>query len=256
MNELKIFENPKFGKIRTIEENGDVLFCAKDVAAAFGYKDTTNAIKQHCKGVVKRHLPTNGGMQETNFIPEGDIYRLAARSELDGAAELESWIFDIVIPSIRKHGAYMTPATIENMITNPEFGIKLLTALKDEQEKRIALEAENGEQKKLIETQRPLVEFAQHVGEASNAISVGNFAKLLNDENIEVGQNRLFAWLRNNGYIQADNVPYQRYIDAGYFKVIEQTYETPYGRKTNTKTLITGKGQIYFTEKLRMGIYA
>lgn len=109
MNELQIFENEKFGTIRTLEEDGKVLFCAKDVAAALGYKDTTNAIKQHCKGVVKRHLPTAGGKQETNFIPEGDIYRLAAKSELPGAEEFESWIFDEVLPSIRKTGAYVVP---------------------------------------------------------------------------------------------------------------------------------------------------
>lgn len=107
-NELMIFNNPEFGQVRTIDEDGKILFCAKDVALAFGYKDHTNAIKQHCKGVVKRHLPTKGGNQLINFIPEGDIYRLAAKSELPGAEQFESWIFDEVIPSIRKTGSYTT----------------------------------------------------------------------------------------------------------------------------------------------------
>ena len=107
MNELMVFDSPEFGQVRTIEENGKVLFCAKDVAVALGYKDPTNAIKQHCRGVVKRHLIDNLGRDQlTNFIPEGDIYRLAARSDLPGADKFESWIFDEVLPSIRKTGGY------------------------------------------------------------------------------------------------------------------------------------------------------
>lgn len=107
--EIQIFKNEQFGQIRTIDENGKVLFCAKDVAVSLGYKDPTNAIKQHCKGVVKRHLLTDGGKQLANFISEGDIYRLAASSELPGADAFESWIFDEVLPSIRKHGEYVSP---------------------------------------------------------------------------------------------------------------------------------------------------
>ena len=107
MNEIAIFQNPEFGEVRTITEDGQTLFCAKDVAAALGYKDTTNAIKQHCRGVVKRHLTDSlGRNQETNFIPEGDIYRLAAKSELPGADRFERWIFDEVLPSIRRTGSY------------------------------------------------------------------------------------------------------------------------------------------------------
>lgn len=159
MNELQIFENPKFGEIRTITEDGKTLFCAKDVAVALGYKDTTNAIKQHCKGVVKRHLPhpqAPGKTIEMNFIPEGDIYRLAAKSELPGAEEFEIWIFDDVLPSIQKHGAYMTPGTIEKLIQDPDTIIQLATALKAEQVKRKALEVK-------AEEDRPKVLFADSV---------------------------------------------------------------------------------------------
>lgn len=107
MNELQIFNSSEFGEVRTITEDGVTLFCGKDVAAALGYKDTTNAIKQHCRGVVKRHLTDNLGREQvTNFIPEGDIYRLAARSELPGADTFEHWIFDEVLPAIRRTGAY------------------------------------------------------------------------------------------------------------------------------------------------------
>lgn len=109
MNELQIFNNPDFGEIRTLEEDGKILFCAKDVAQALGYKDTTNAIKQHCRWVVKRHLPHPQSPEKTievNFIPEGDVYRLVASSNLPGAERFESWIFDEVVPSIRKTGGY------------------------------------------------------------------------------------------------------------------------------------------------------
>ena len=112
MNELKIFEHPKFGRIRTIVEDGKTLFCGLDAANALGYKDTTNAIKRHCRGVAKRHLTDNlGRIQETNFISEGDLCRLAAKSELPGANEFESWIFDEVIPAILRTGTYsVSPA--------------------------------------------------------------------------------------------------------------------------------------------------
>lgn len=106
MNELKVFNNPEFGKVRTITEHGKTLFCGNDVAKALGYKRPADAITAHCKGSVIRRLPTNGGKQDMKFIPEGDIYRLAAKSELPGADEFESWIFDEVLPSIRKTGQY------------------------------------------------------------------------------------------------------------------------------------------------------
>lgn len=108
MNELMIFNNPKFGNIRTITEDGRTLFCGSDVAKALGYKNPSKALSDHCKGVTKRYTPTKSGEQEMNFIPEGDIYRLAAKSELPGADDFERWIFDEVLPSIRKTGAYST----------------------------------------------------------------------------------------------------------------------------------------------------
>lgn len=133
MNSLQIFSNQKFGQVRTTEVDGKIYFVAYDVASALGYARPNNAINQHCKGALKRGIPTNGGLQEMNVIPEGDIYRLVIKSELPGAEEFESWIFDDVIPSIRKHGAYMTPATIEKALSNPDFIIELATKLKEHQ---------------------------------------------------------------------------------------------------------------------------
>ena len=109
MNQLQVFANPAFGEVRTIQEADKVLFCGSDVAKALGYKNPSKALSDHCKGVTKRYAPTTSGNQEMNFIPEGDIYRLAAKSELPGADAFERWIFDEVLPSIRKTGEYVTP---------------------------------------------------------------------------------------------------------------------------------------------------
>lgn len=110
---VMVFENSTFGNVRVIEENGKTLFCGSDVAKALGYSRPADAVTQHCKGSVKRRLPTAGGMQETKFITEGDVYRLVTHSKLPTAERFESWVFDEVIPSIRKHGAYLTPENTE-----------------------------------------------------------------------------------------------------------------------------------------------
>ena len=143
MNELQIFNSPEFGEIRTIEENGKVMFCGSDVARALGYVKPQNAISTHCKGALKRGTLTERGMQQLLFILEGDLYRLIVNSKLPSAEKFERWIFDEVLPAIRKHGAYMTPEKLEEVILNPDTMIKLCTALKDEQDKRKALEAAN-----------------------------------------------------------------------------------------------------------------
>jgi len=233
-SELQIFSNPKFGSVRTITEGGKTLFCGSDVAGALGYKRPNDAISAHCRGTVKRRITDSIGRdQETNFISEGDIYRLAAKSELPGAEQFESWIFDEVLPSIRKHGAYMTPETLEAAILNPDTLIKVCMALKSEQEQRRALEIK-------VEADRPKVEFADAVYESTGTITVEKFAKLLHDrEHLQIGRNRLYALLRSLGYLKSNNMPYQNYLDAGWFETCEvMRYGNPY-----VMTLITGKGQ-------------
>lgn len=114
MNELKIFEHPKFGKIRTITEDGKTLFCGVDAARALGYKNPNDALTRHCRGGVKRDTPTSSGIQTMNFITEGDLCRLAAKSELPGANEFESWIFDEVIPTVLRTGTYSVVPTMSS----------------------------------------------------------------------------------------------------------------------------------------------
>lgn len=248
MNELKIFEHPKFGEIRTITENGITLFCGSDVAKALGYAKPQNAIAAHCKGALKRGIPHPQAPDKTiemNFIPEGDIYRLAAKSELPGADEFESWVFDEVLPSIRKHGAYMTPETLEAAILNPDTMIRLCTALKDEQDKRKALEEQ-------AEANRPKVLFADSVTASHNSILIGEMAKLLKQNGVNTGQNRLFGTLRDMGYLikrkgNDYNMPTQKSMELGLFEIKETVINHSDGHTSVTRTpKVTGKGQQYF----------
>lgn len=248
MNELMIFNNPEFGEIRTIEEDGKVLFCGSDVAKALGYAKPQNAIDRHCKGALKRGIPHPQSPDKTiemNFIPEGDIYRLAAKSELPGAERFESWIFDEVLPSIRKHGAYLTPETLEAAILNPDTMIRLCTALKDEQDKRKVLEEKQ-------EADRPKVLFADSVAASKTSILVGELAKLLKQNGVDIGQNRLFHWLRSNGFLIRRqgtdyNMPTQRAMEMGLFEIKETSITHADGHTSVNKTpKVTGKGQQYF----------
>lgn len=119
MNELMIFNSPEFGKIRTLEEDGQVLFCGKDVAKALGYSNPRDALSRHCKGVVKRDTPTENGNQEMSFIPESDVYRLITHSKLPTAQRFEAWVFEEVLPALRAEGCYTVakskPSTLEAM---------------------------------------------------------------------------------------------------------------------------------------------
>ena len=244
MDELKIFKNEKFGEIRTVEENGKVLFCGNDVAKALGYKRPADAITAHCKGSVIYRILTDGGEQNVKFITEGDIYRLAAKSKLPGADEFERWIFDEVLPMIRKTGGYVNndDLFINTYLSNEDDSVKQLF--------KVTLKVLRNQNQQLME-QKPKVGFAGCIGSSKDLLTIGEFSRLVDDENIPVGRNRLFKWMRDKGYLRQNNEPYQQYIDSGYFKVKEGAKQNQYGSKLFTVTLITGKGQIYFAEKLR-----
>lgn len=143
MNHVEIFKNPEFGSVRIIEENGKYLFCGTDVARALGYARPNEAVSKHCKGTLKRRTPTAGGIQEMLFIHEGDVYRLIVHSKLPSAERFERWVFDEVLPSIRKHGAYMTKEKLWEVATSPEALLKLCTDLLAEREENAALREEN-----------------------------------------------------------------------------------------------------------------
>ena len=248
MNDLQIFKSDKFGEIRTLEdESGKVLFCGSDVAKALGYTNPNKAINDHCRAITKRYTPISGKMQEINFIPEGDVDRLITHSKLPAAQQFESWVFDEVIPSIRRNGAYMTDDTLEQALTSPDFLIQLATKLKEEKAKRAELEAK-------VEQDKPKVLFAQAVETAHNSILIGDLAKILKQNGVQTGQKRLFEQLRQEGYLikggSSHNMPTQRAMEMGLFEVKESTVNNPDGSvRINRTTKVTGKGQTYFINK-------
>lgn len=246
-NMVKTFVNEEFGSVRTIEENGRVMFCGKDVALALGYSDTNNAIKTHCKkdGVVIHHLiDSMGRKQGAKFISECNLYRLISHSRLPYAEKFESWIFDDVLPTIRRTGGY---------VSNEEMFIENYLPFLDEPYKnlfRLQMMAIN-QLNERIRHDEPLVEFAKQVSDTTNLIDMNAMAKLARAENIPVGRNRLYSWLKGKGVLMANNLPYQTFIDCGYFAVKESVFETPTMTKTYQQTFVTGKGQLFIIGLLR-----
>lgn len=247
MTDLQIFNSPEFGEIRTIEKNGEPWFVGKDVAAALGYEKPTDAVRKHVdvedRGISKMETPS--GAQETTIINESGLYSLVLSSKLPTAKKFKRWITSEVIPSIRKHGAYMTPDKLEEVLLKPDTLIQLAQNLKAEQEKRRALEVK-------MEEQKPKVLFAESVEAAKTSILIGELAKLLKQNGINIGQNRLFEWLRNNGYLirrqgSDYNMPTQRAMEMGLFEIKETTITHSDGHIHVSKTpKVTGKGQVYF----------
>ena len=252
MNDLQIFNSPEFGEVRTLEEDGAVLFCGADVARALGYKDTTNAMKQHCRGVVKRHLGVQTGVKadgqpavrnmETNFIPESDLYRLVFSSKLPSAERFTDWVTQEVLPSVRKHGAYMTPETLQAAILNPDYLLQVVTALKSETDKRKALEADNS--RLVVENQilQPKAEYFDDLADRNALTSFRETAKLLG-----IKPKRFTDFLLDRKYIYRDKkgklMPVEN-RNRGYFEVKETMNEKT--QWSGTQTLVTLKGREYF----------
>ncbi len=250
MNNLQVFNNPKFGEVRTVERDGEPWFVGKDVAAALGYEKPTDAARKHVdledRGVSKIETPY--GTQEMTVINESGLYSLVLSSKLPTAKAFKRWITSEVIPSIRKHGAYITPDTLEQMIADPDTTIRLLTTLKEERQKRVQLENE-------AKANRPKVLFADAVATAHNSILIGELAKLIKQNGVDMGQNRLFEWMRKNSYLIARkgtdyNMPTQRSMELGLMEIKETTITNPDGSiRVNKTPKVTGKGQQYFIEK-------
>lgn len=222
MNALKIFSNDEFGEIRTVEIEGKIYFVGKDVANALGYSNPRDAIARHCKGVVKHDSFKEGG-QEVALIPEGDMYRLITHSKLESAERFESWVFDEVLSSIRKHGIYATDKVIDDILNNPDFGIELLTKLKEERAARLAAEKKNAILMHVNKTYT-MTEIAKELG-LKSAIELN---KLLAEKKIQYKVNE--TWVM---YSQYSNLGYeeikQEVLDNG--KVIYHRRITQMGRE-------------------------
>lgn len=242
MNELQIFKNPEFGTVRTLEEGGVVLFCGKDIAGALGYKIPKDAISLHCKGAVKRRIPTAGGEQEMSFIPESDLYRLIFSSKLPTAEKFTDWVTSEVLPTIRKHGAYMTPETLQEAILNPDMMIQLCQQLKAEQDKNAALKVVNSRLTVDNQIMQPKADYFDELVERNLNTGIRETAKLLG-----IGQKEFVAFLQDKKYLYRDKrgrlMPYMD-KNNGLFEVKEC-----FNNKTNwagTQVLITPKGRETF----------
>lgn len=251
MNEIKVW-NYESSEVRTIEKDGEPWFVGKDVADILGYSNARDALAKRVdaedKGVAK--CDTLGGVQNLTVINESGLYSLILSSKLPDAKKFKRWVTSEVLPSIRKHGAYLTDNALEQALTNPDFLIKLATELKTEKEKRLQLEQQ-------AEENKPKVLFADSVAASKSSILVREFAKICKQNGIEVGEKRLFEWLRENGYlirkVGSDyNAPTQRSMEQGLFEVKETAVTHASGRISTERTpKITGKGQIFFLNKLK-----
>ena len=247
MNDIQIFNNPEFGQIRTIDHDGGPWFVGKDVAAALGDSDVNKAIAMHVDDEDKLNDKSSSSLGQRGgwVINESGLYSLVLSSKLPTAKKFKRWVTSEVIPSIRKHGGYLTPDKVEELLINPDAVIKMLTAIKDEREARQAAEMQ-------IEENRPKVLFADAVSASKQSILIGELAKLLKQNGVEIGQQRLFEWLRNKGYLirrqgTDRNMPTQRAMELGMFEIKETTISHSDGHISINKTpKVTGKGQVYF----------
>lgn len=243
MNELQIFKNEKFGEVRTIELENEIYFVGTDVASILGYKKPNNAINTHVdkEDTLKQGILTNGGMQEMILINESGLYALILSSNLPQAKEFKKWVTSEVLPMIRKTGMYAT----DELLDNPDLIIKMATRLKEEKAKNKELEDKMKEDK-------PKVIFANAVATSDTSILVGDLAKILKQNGVDTGQNRLFEYLRSNGYLirkrgESYNMPTQKSMELELFEIKERTDINPDGSIKIRKTpKVTGKGQQYF----------
>lgn len=216
MNELQIFENKEFGSLETLLIDGKPYFVANDVARALGYKKPRNAIATHCKAALKQGYLTDGGIQETNFIPEGDVWRLIIRFNLPQAEKYERWVFDEVLPAIRKHGMYAT----DELIANPDIAIAAFQALKEEREQRQLLQFECNKQKQIIGELKPKADYTDIILQSKSLVTVTQIAKdygmsgsqmnnLLHRYGVQYkqsGQWLLYSKYHNNGFTHSETV--------------------------------------------------
>lgn len=238
--------------IECFEKDGTAYLKLETVARGLGFVDNSKGTEYIRWNTVRQYLNEIGFSQEVakeSFIPENIFYRLAMKAKNEAAERFQAKIADEVIPSIRKHGAYMTPETLEKVLLSPDTLMQLAQNLKEEQEKRRALEHK-------VEKDKPKVLFADAVSVSDSAILIGDLAKILRQNGVEMGQTRLFQWLRENGYLikqrgSSYNMPTQKAMELGLFKIKETCVTHSDGHTTLNRTpKVTGKGQVYLLNKI------
>jgi len=246
VNSIKIFENWQFGQIRTVDKDGEPWFVAVDVCQALDIQNASQAVDR--LDADERAMFNIGRQGKANLVNEYGLYNLVIASRKAEAKEFKRWITHDVIPSIRKHGMYATDEVIDKMLASPEFGIRLLTELQSERQARIEAEEKN-------RLDAPKVLFADAVSASKTSILVGDLAKIIKQNGVDIGANRLFKWLRDNGYLikrqgMDYNMPTQTSMDMGLFSIKETVITHSDGHTSISKTAkVTGKGQQYFVNK-------
>lgn len=242
MTNITIFKNNDFGEVRTLEQDGKTLFCGSDVAKALGYAIPSKAVNTHCKGVSKMEVPTNGGTQQMLFIPEGDLYRLIVNSKLPSAEKFERWVFDEVIPTVRKHGLYAK----DELLNNPDLFISALEELKAERERIKRLELENAKNKQIIGELKPKASYYDLILQNKSLMPISQIAKdygmsgkafnkLLHELGVQFKQGN--TWLL-----------YQGYADQGYTQ--SRTFAID-AERSRMHTYWTQKGRLFLYDLLK-----
>ncbi|MRB24291.1 phage antirepressor Ant [Bacillus thuringiensis] len=247
MNQLQVFNNKEFGQVRTMVQGEDVWFVAKDVSDILRFSEAsamTRTLDEDEKGL--HNIQTVQGVQKLTVINESGLYSSILRSRKPQAKAFKKWVTSEVLPSIRKHGAYMTDQVLEQAVTNPDFAIGLLTKLKEEKEKLAAAQQQ-------IVQQQPLVVFAEACMQSDKSLKVSEVAKLAAKHNIKIGQRQLFAKLREwNLMFKRSTEPTQTAVEKGYFEIAQGVKQKPNGEPfTWTTTYVTPKGQAYIIDRLK-----
>lgn len=245
-NDIQIF-NYRNNEVRTVQQGGEPWFVLKDVCGILGIgnnRDVVARLDQDEKGVAQ--IDTLGGKQEMTIVNESGLYNVILRSDKPEAKQFRKWVTSEVLPTIRKTGAYMTPDTLDKMITSPEFGIRLLTELKNEQERRKALEEK-------VKEDAPAVRFANAITECDTNILIRDLAKLLKQNGVDTGEKRLYWTLRNDGYLiksgSDKNMPTQKSMQLGLFFIRETPRISRDGAVIDRVAKVTPKGQKYFLNR-------
>lgn len=243
MNQMEIFKNPEFGSIRVIEENGKYLFCGVDVANALGYKDSAKALKTHCTADGWAFYPlidTMGRTQNTRFISEGNLYRLIVHSKLPSAERFERWVFDEVLPTIRKHGAYLTKEKLWEVATSPEALMKLCSDLLAEREANISLRKENAQ----LEGKAAFYDLFIDLKHSTNLRTTA--------KELDVPERRFVRFLIERRFVyrtaSGNVLPYANVKNAGLFCVKDYCNHG----HTGSYTLVTPQGKLYFAQLREM----
>lgn len=248
MQAIQIFNNPSFGNVRVAGTEENPLFCLADVCKALDLQPSA-VMRRLDDGVISNNPITDnlGRQQVANFVNEDGLYDVILDSRKPEAKQFRKWITSEVLPTIRKHGAYMTDNIIEKTLSDPDYLIQLATTLKQERQQRIEAERK-------VAAAQPAVTFTQAVSGSASSCLIGELAKLINQNGYPIGERRLFKWLRENGYLgtkgERYNIPNQRYIEQGLFELKKGTRSGNNGvMHTTITSKVTGKGQVYFVNK-------